>query len=362
MAVTTEPEACLIIDAHLDVAYSAVALGRDLTMSMDDLRAHEHQLPSAHAQPQVPMVSWPALKEGRVAVIGGSLFVEPARKFSQQVTPCYHTPEEAHAQATQQMDYYRRVNDEREDVALLMTGGELDAVWASWESEQPVTGVFVVMEGADPILYPDQLGLWVEQGVRGVGLSWSAGTRYAGGNANPGPLTGEGVALLDAMADYNLLLDISHLWEAAAIQALDRYPGPVVATHANPRFMVDTPRLLDDDMIRRLHERGGVVGVVAFNRMLDPDWRLGQPRLSLARLIEAIDHICQLTGDAAGVGIGSDLDGGFGQASTPAELDSVADLCKIGDLLRARGYAGEEIQAILHGNWLRVMREVLEAF
>ena len=362
MSVTTESEGWLIVDAHLDVAYNAVVLERDLTLPIADLRAHETKVPPIDSQAKGPMVSWPALKQGRVALIGGSLFVEPARKFSQQVTPCYRTPEEAQAQAIQQLDYYRRMDDEREDITLVTTRGELDAVWASWESENPVTGVFVVMEGADPILTPDHLGWWVEHGLRGIGLAWSAGTRYAGGNANPGSLTEEGDALLRAMAEYNLLLDISHLWDDAAARALDRYPGPIVATHANPRALVDTPRMLSDDMIRRVGEREGVVGVVAFNRMLDPNWRLGQPRLPLARLVEAIDHICQMTGNSSTVGIGSDLDGGFGQSSVPDELDSIADLSAIGHLLLARGYAKGEVEAVLHGNWLRVMRASLEAF
>jgi membrane dipeptidase len=362
MSVTTESKSCLIIDAHLDVAYNAIALERDLTLPIDDLRAREHKAPPIDSQAKGPMVSWPALKLGRVAIIGGSLFVEPARKFSQQVTPCYRTPQEAHAQASRQLDYYRRMSDEQEDIVLVTTRGELDRVWASWQSESPVTGVFIVMEGADPILTPDQVNWWVERGLRGIGLAWSAGSRYAGGNANPGSLTEEGEGLLHIMADYNLLLDISHLWEEAAARVLDRYPGPIVATHANPRALVDAPRMLSDDMIRRVSERGGVIGVVAFNRMLDPYWRLGEPRLPLTRLVEAIDHICQLSGDAAAVGIGSDLDGGFGQASVPEGLDSVADLCKIGDLLRERGYAEGEIAAVLHGNWLRVMREALEAF
>ena len=362
MSETTKSDSCLVIDAHLDLAYNAVVLERDLSLSLDDLRAREIKAPPVDSQAQGAMVSWPALKEGRVALVGGSLFVEPARKFSQQVTPTYRTPEEAEAQAIQQLDYYRRMSDDREDITLVTSQGELDAVWTSWASATPVIGVFMVMEGADPILNPDRLGWWVDHGLRGIGLAWSAGTRYAGGNANPGPLTAEGEALLHAMAEYNLLLDISHLWETAAARVLDRYPGPIVATHANPRVMVDASRMLSDDMIRRVGERDGVIGVVAFNRMLDPYWRPGDPRLPLARLVEAIDHICQVTGSAAAVGIGSDLDGGFGQSSVPAGLNSVADLCKIGDLLHDRGYAEGEVEAILNGNWLRVIGQALEAF
>jgi membrane dipeptidase len=351
-----------IVDAHLDVAYNAVVLDRDLSLPIAEIREHERRHPPAKSSAGLCTVSWPALLEGRVAVIGGSLFVEPGKKSHPTATATYHTPEEAHAQAIEQLDYYRRVADEREDVEIIADAGALDRMIANWASDAPSVGVFIVMEGAEPILAPKELGWWAERGVRGVGPSWSAGTRYAGGNAAPGPLTDEGHALLHAMADLNLLLDISHLWEEAAHTALDRYPGPIVATHANPRAFVDSPRLLSDDLIRRMAEREGVIGVVAYNPMLEPGWRRGQPRVPLARFVEAIDHICQIAGHAQSAGLGSDLDGGFGEASAPEELTSVADLQKVVGLLRARGYSEGDVEAIMGGNWLRLMRQALEAF
>ncbi len=351
-----------IVDAHLDIAYNAVVLERDLTCPVSEIRDDERTHPPADPKAGVCMVSWPALVAGQVAVVGGSIFVEPLSKSHPQSLPTYRSPEEAHAQAVQQLDYYRRVSEEREDVALITDEGALDDVLTSWGSEHPQVGVFMVMEGADPIRDPGELHWWIERGLRGVGLSWSAGTRYAGGNAHPGPLTDEGEALLHVMADANLLLDISHLWEEAVYQVLDRYPGPIVATHANPRFFVDWPRQISDHIIRGLADRDGVVGVVAFNRMLDPDWRPGSPRLPLSRLVQAIDHICQVTGDAHHVGLGTDLDGGFGRASAPAELSSVADLHKVATGLGDRGYAESDIEAVMGKNWLRVMRGALEAF
>jgi membrane dipeptidase len=328
-------------------------------MDIEEIRSRERTSRLADPKAGTCMVTWPALRKGHLAVVGASIFVEPEMKSQVQVTPTYRNPDEAHDQAVEQLDYYRRTADEVDHVRLLETEEDLDEVLASWETEDPVIGLFLVMEGAEPIQDPGELSWWVERGLRGVGLTWAAGTRYAGGNGHPGPLTDLGEALTDAMADYNLMLDISHLWEDAAATVLDRYPGPVVATHANPRAFVPSPRMLSDDMIRRLAEREGVIGVVAFNRMLDPAWRPGEPRLPLTRMVEAVDHICQLTGTAACVGIGSDLDGGFGQAQTPAELTSVADLAKIGDVLRERGYAAGDVDMIMHANWLRIMRTVL---
>jgi membrane dipeptidase len=351
-----------IVDAHIDLAYNAVVLGRDVSLTLAELRERERLHEPADPKSGICTVTLPALLEGRVAVIGGSIFVEPGKKSHPRPTATYHTSEEASAQAIRQLDWYRRIGDERDNVEIVSNAATLDRVLTSYDTDRPSLGILIVMEGGEPILDPRELGWWVERGLRGIGLTWSAGTRYAGGNASPGPLTDDGLALLHAMAEYNLLLDISHLWEDAAHTVLDRYPGPVVATHANPRAFVDSPRMLPDDLIRRVVEREGVIGVVACNPMLEPGWRVGQQRVPLTRMIEAVDYICQIAGHAEAAGLGSDLDGGFGLASIPAELSSAADLGKLGALLSDRGYSEGDVQGIMGGNWLRVIRRALEAF
>lgn len=351
----------IIVDAHLDLAHNAIALGRDLRLPLAELRARERAAAPAEGLFRTAMVTLPELRRGKVAVIGGSIFAEPLHSVWPTAGTGYRNQEEAHQQAREQLDMYFRWADEGV-LQLLYTAADLETVLASWHTATPVSGVFLVFEGADPIRRPDELGWWVEQGVRGVGLSWSMGTVYAGGNVNPGPLTDEGRALLREMAGFNLLLDISHLWETAALAALERYAGPVAATHANPRALVEGPRQLPDVLIRELAARDGVVGVVPFNRMLRAGWNEREPRLPLSRLGEAIDYICQLTGSARHVGLGTDFDGGMGVEAVPLELDSIADLHKLNTLLQARGYTSTDIAAILHANWLRVMRAVLAAF
>jgi len=351
----------IIVDAHLDLAYNAMVLGRDLLRPVHEIHALEAGTPPPGAPAGACLATFPALREGRVAIVGGSLFVAP--DFKGTLEPLvYRTPQEAHRYAVQQLDYYRRLADENEQIVILNTVADMEAVLASWDTEQPRLGIFMVMEGADPIQQPGEVGWWVERGLRGVGLTWSRGTRYAGGNAAPGPLTADGRRLLTAMADYNLMLDLSHLWEEAAYEALDRYPGPVAATHANPRAFVDHPRMLSDRLIRRIADCDGVIGVVPFNLMLDAEWRPGETRLPLTRLAEVIDHVCQVTGAARFVGLGTDFDGGFGSEATPEGLDSSADLGKLGPLLAERGYADADITAILSGNWLHVLRRTLSDF
>ncbi len=351
----------IIVDAHLDLAYNAVVLGRDLLRPVKAIRDLEVETPPPGGPAGTCMTTLPELLKGRVAIVGGSLFIAPDFKGSLEPR-YYHTPQEAHRHAVQQLDYYRRLADENEQVVLINTVADMDAVLASWDTEQPRLGIFIVMEGADPIQEPGEVGWWVERGLRGVGLSWLMGTRYAGGDTVPGPLTDEGRRLLTAMADYNLLLDLSHLWEEAAYEALDRYPGPVAATHANPRAFVDRPRMLSDRLIRRIADCDGVMGVIPFNRMLDENWRPGDARLPLTRLVEVIDHVCQVTSAARFVGLGTDFDGGFGREATPEGLESGADLGKLGALLAERGYADADVTAILSGNWLRLMRRALSDF
>jgi len=358
--VVEETMTQILVDAHLDLAYNAVVLGRDLLRPVAEVRAHETETPPPIPSSGMCLTTLPALLEGRVAVVGASIFVAPARPGRVELQ-VYRTPEEAHRYAVLQLDYYRRLADEHEWVVLLNSNADLEAVLTSWKTDQPRLGLFVVMEGAEPLREPGEIGWWVERGLRGVGLAWAMGTRYAGGNAAPGSLTDEGRKLLAVMADYNLLLDLSHLWEEAAYEALDRYPGPVVATHANPRAFADSPRQLPDALIRRIADRDGVIGVVPFNAMLDKAWRNGDARLPLTRVAEVVDHICQVTGDARFVGIGSDFDGGFGREAIPEGLDSIADLGKLGDLLSERGYTVADVTAILSGNWLRLMRQVLGA-
>jgi len=349
----------IIVDMHLDMAYNAVALGRDLLQPLSDLRTHEQSTSPPSALAGTSLVSLPELLKGHIGIIGASIFVSPAHKAWTDAPQTYHTLKEAHTYGVMQLDYYRRLADAHPQVNILHTAADLDAALASWETPQPHIGLFLILEGAEPLRDPGELSWWIERGLRGIMLTWSVGTRYAGGCHAPGGITDLGNDLLNRMADANLLLDVSHLWPDAIYETLERYPGPLVATHANPRAFVDSPRLLSDDLIRRITARGGVMGVMPYNPMLKPGWRESEPRLPLTRLIEAVDHICQLAGHADGVGIGSDFDGGLGLESIPDPLNSIADLYQIGDLLRERGYAAADIQAILRQNWLRVIRQVL---
>jgi len=346
----------LVVDAHEDIGWNVLALGRDVRRSALETRRLELEsdVPQRNG---ICMVGLPEWLEGNVAVVFGTIYVSPARKGHRSGPQVYSSAEEAYALAQKQVDVYQRLADEEEQIALVSSQEGLENVLESWESDSPTVGIVPLMEGADPIREPGEAEFWFERGVRIVGLSWKAGTRYAGGDAAGGPLTDLGRELLSVMADLGMVLDVSHLAEESFFEAVGRFEGCVVATHANPRALVPGSRQLSDEMIQRVAERDGVVGIVPANPFLRPDWRTTQP--TLEDVVAAIDHVCQVIGDAVHVGLGSDFDGGLGADDTPAELDTVADLQRIGPVLGEAGYDEGHIEAILGGNWLRVLEGAL---
>lgn len=226
--------------------------------------------------------------------------------------------------------------------------------------DQRKVGLVLLMEGADPIREPRAFEEYYERGVRIVGLAWE-GTRYSGGTNAPGGLTTLGRELLEVLSSYKVILDVSHSAEKAFYESLDVYDGPIIASHSNPRRFRDSDRHLSDTMIRRLVERGGVMGIVPFNKFLwEPEDRPERKKdAPISRVVDAIDYVCQIAGSADHVGLGTDFDGGFGAEKTPDQLDTLADLRGLIPLLQGRGYSLSDIERICSGNFLRVLREAL---
>ena len=176
------------------------------------------------------------------------------------------------------------------------------------------------MEGADPIVAPEQARLWWDDGLRMVGLAHYGPSAYAFGTGSAGPLTAKGRELLRVMDELGMMLDVSHLTDESFHEALDLFQGPVLASHSNCRALVPGDRQLDDAMIRRMIERDGVIGAVMDAWMLQPDWVRGETtneQLTLEAVVDQIDHVCQLAGNSRHAAIGTDLDGGYGIEQTP---------------------------------------------
>ncbi len=358
----------IVVDAHEDLAWNQIQFGRDYTLSVSDTRLREAKTDTIKHNGHT-LIGWPEWVKGRVAVVFSSLYATPYRVLKDSVKiVSYHNRQEAHQLYWQQLELYHRWTEEHEDkFRLIGSCQDLDTVLNTWEGddpENPIIGFVPLMEGADGILSPEELSKWFEYGLRILGPAWR-GTYYSGGTHEPGPLTQPGYALLDAMAELGMILDLSHMSEEAALNALDHYPCTLIESHGNPRALLpnsDVPdRHLSDEVIELIAQHDGVIGIVPFNRFLRSGWQRGDGRedLSTNDIANHIDYVCQLLGDAAHVGIGSDFDGGFGLDSVPSDLDSVADLRLIGGALSARGYSSSDVEAILGGNWLSILRRAL---
>ena len=351
----------IIVDGHADIAYNMLKYGRDYTRSAAETRQIEVGSATI-TDNEDTLLGWPDYQRGQVAVIFSTLYAIPARwSKSENKSQVYKTFDEAHKHYHDQLMTYHRMTDSAPDkFQLIASTRDLNLILDHWkspsESGHPV-GMVVLMEGAEGIRHPSELEEWYELGVRLIGPAW-VGTRYTGGWKEPGPLTKDGRELLSAMADFNFILDLSHMDEQASIEALDIYRGPIVGTHGNCLSLLpnsNSNRHFSDRIIEGIIERDGVVGIVPFNSYLKAGWTVGKnirADVPLTIVANHVDHVCQIAGDALHVGIGSDFDGGFGLQSVPPEIDTVADLQNLVSLLQARGYSEMDLANILSGNWL----------
>ena len=351
----------LIIDSHCDLAWNMLNFGRDYTRSAAETRAKEKgtQVPGQNGD---SLIGWPDSQRGQVAVVFSTLFASPLRfRLEDWEKLYYSTYDQAHRLYMDELQLYHQLAESQPDCfRLIFNAKDLRQHLAEWgdesKKERPV-GLVVLMEGADGIRGVDELSEWYDLGLRLIGLAW-AGTRYTGGTKEPGPLTKEGRRLLKAMADFNFTLDLSHMDEQAAPEALDLYEARFVATPVTCLALLrDSPtnRHFSDRVLGGIIERGGVIGNVPLNTFLKSGWnrKTGSRReeVSLDALAAQIDHVCQLAGDALHSGLGSDFDGGFGLQSVPPEIDTIADLHKLRPLLAARGYSDSDVTHILGLNW-----------
>lgn len=353
----------LIVDAHLDLAWNALQWNRNLQHSVYTIRTGESQLSGAGRGQGT--VALPEMREGRVALCFATLLARSTGRIIQNLD--YSSPLQAYGIVQGQLAYYRAL-EQAGDIRLITDLAKLEdhlAAWQGWEKDsyplrpQPPLGLVISMESADPIWSPGQLPAWKEAGVRIIGPAHYGPGRYAGGTSIELGLTSEGIKLLRTMEELGILLDLTHLSDKAFWQALDCFNGPVLASHNNCRTLVPHQRQFDDKQIRPIIAREGVIGVAFDNWMLRPGWVRGardNPSVTLTHVVDHIDHICQLAGNSQHAAIGSDLDGGFGREQSPSDLDSIADLQRLPEILSKRGYSDADVESIMHGNWLRLLR------
>jgi membrane dipeptidase len=354
-----------IIDAHLDLSMNALEWNRDLTLPVADINIRETGLTDKPDRAKA-VVSLPELRKGNIGLVVATQiarYVAPGNPL-----PGWHSPQQAWAQTQGQLAWYKAMEDAGEMVQInnLPTLKSHLALWGDGQdnSKKPI-GYILSLEGADSIIDISYLEKAYENGLRAVGPAHYGPGRYAQGTDATGFMGQAGQQLLKEMERLNIILDATHLCDDSFWEALAHFNGKVWASHNNCRALVNHNRQYSDDQIKVLIERGAVIGTALDAWMMVPGWIRGQsdPRAmncNLEVMIDHIDHICQLAGNSLHVGMGTDLDGAFGREQCPYDLGTIADLQKVIPMLSKHGYTDIDIVNVMHGNWIRFLKECWE--
>ena len=350
-----------IIDAHLDLAMNAMEWNRDLRKPIHDIREREKGMKDKPDRGN-GVVNFQELRKGNIGLVVATQiarYVAPGNSL-----PGWHSPEQAWAQTQGQLAWYKQM-EEGGEMVHIKEKNALEKHLALWNNGKPneskPIGFILSLEGADSIVTIKHLEKAYQNGLRAVGPGHYGPGRYAQGTNATGGIGQSGRELLKEMERLNIILDATHLCDDSFWEAMDNFHGNVWASHNNVRALVNHNRQFSDEMIKELISRGAVIGGVMDAWMMVPNWQKGVStpqgmNCNLDVLIDHLDHICQVAGNALHIGIGSDLDGAFGKEQSPSDIETIADLQKIPALLSKRGYSGQDIDNIMHGNWLRFIR------
>ncbi|NND16631.1 MAG: peptidase M19 [Eudoraea sp.] len=351
-----------ILDAHLDLAMNAMEWNRDLTLAVDVIRERETGLKDKPDRTR-GTVSLPEMRKGQIGLCVATLIARYSK--ADNPLPGWNSPQQAWAQTQGQLSWYRAMESLGEMVQISdkkTLNSHLD-LWSSDRDKEKPIGYILSLEGADSIISPKHLEKSFEQGLRALGPAHYGPGTYAQGTNATGGIGQRGKELLKVMEELNIILDATHLCDDSFWETMDCFKGAVWASHSNCRTLVPHNRQFSDEQIKVLIERRAVIGMPLDAWMMIPNWQKGSSTpegsgLSLTHMVDHMDHICQLAGNSMHVGLGTDLDGGFGKEQCPADLETIADLQILPQLLEKRGYSETDILNIMHKNFIRFLNAV----
>ncbi len=357
-----------IFDAHLDLAMNAIEWNRNLTLELDTIRDSERHLRDKLDRGR-GTVSLPEMRRGKVLACVATLI---ARVEHDAYSPVqgWRSAEQAWAMTQAQLAWYRCM-EEAGQMRLIADANILkqhvDLINATNEDQPqdvlPI-GFVLSLEGADSLVNLDYLQRMHKAGLRVVGPAHYGPGRYAFGTNSDGSLGDHGRELLREMDKLGMILDVTHLCDTCFWEALNTFSGPIWASHQNCRALVDHNRQFSDEQLIALIERGAVIGSALDAWMLAPGWVRGtstpeQLGVSLENVADHVDHICQLAGNDKHCGLGTDLDGAYGNEQTPSDVKSIADVGGLFKILSRRGYNSSAIERIASGNFVDFLQRSL---
>lgn len=223
-----------------------------------------------------------------------------------------------------------------------------------------MSGMLTIEEGAVLKGNPYVVRSLYQLGVRMLTLTWNFENEIGYPNTivkakdyDPSKNYGlkpEGIEIVREMNRVGMIVDVSHLNDDGFWDVVKYCDGPFVASHSNARAVCDHTRNMTDDMIRALADKGGVMGLNFCGDFLNPD---GKSRV--ADMVRHAKHIVNVGGIDV-LGLGTDYDGIDGDL----ELDHCDKMQLLAQEMERQGFKTSEIEAIFHGNVLRLYKEVLK--
>jgi membrane dipeptidase len=319
-----------VVDMHCDTIARFMA-GEDLSQD----------LPKGH-------IDIPKLKRGGVDLEVFACFAPPPANEAEK----YRSANGVFAQIEA---VNKLVENNPGDLALVRSVDEATAA-----RNASKTGVLIAIEGGYAI--ENDLVLLREfyrAGVRLMTLTHWTATDWADASGDPKPIHGGltefGESVVREMNRLGMIIDVSHAHDETFWDVIRLSKAPVVASHSACRALSPHHRNLSDEMLKALAENGGVVGICVLPAFLRSELDKKLPVVDVKTVVDHIDHVVKVTGDADHVGLGSDFDG---TSDTPVGLENIGLLPNITKELVARGYKPADIRKILGGNFLRVLRGV----
>ena len=241
--------------------------------------------------------------------------------------------------------------------------------------------VIMGVQNAEHFREPADVKRFYQLGQRCAQLTYNSQNLLGSGSTDrvDGGVSDFGEAIIKAMNEVGMLVDVSHCGDRTTLDAIELSPKPIAITHSNCRALNNHPRLKTDEAITKLAAKGGVIGITGV-RMFVKD----KEPTTLENIVDHIDHVVKLVG-VEHVGIGMDYVeayqeqtnvvappsvvywrtrrpdifgplSAFGRQSYPTGVDSVRKLPNLTQALLDRGYTAAQVKSLMGRSWLDAMR------
>ena len=305
----------ILVDCHQDIAYSVRANRRLFEENIDNL-----------------MISYDSLINSKINIIFSTIFVSHRRKNAH------------YDEALAQIKLYESIFKKYKNFYHLKNSQSLKKI------NTKKIGLYFLMEGAEPINKIKDLDIFYEKGIRTIGLTWSNENKYAFGTSKDGPLKEEGVKLINKMNDLGISLDLSHLSKTSFKSAIKETKLIPIASHSNCKKVRRHERNLNNNQLKQISNRGGVIGIVLYNKFIS-----SKKNVSIYDMFPHFKNILNICGEDH-ISLGSDIDGAPID-DFPNEIRKPSDFVKIFHMLKKNNIKSRIIDKFLGQNIIRVLKE-----